>query len=93
MDSQCKYGCIARGDAEIFMRLPVNDQYVEKIWDHAPGYLLVKEAGGVVTDINGKDIDFSRGRTLNMNRGIIATSKSLHPFVIEAISCVKSNKL
>lgn len=32
MDSQAKYAALARGDAEIYMRLPVNLDYQEKIW-------------------------------------------------------------
>ena len=32
MDSQCKYGVLARGDADIYLRLPVSATYEEKIW-------------------------------------------------------------
>jgi 3'(2'), 5'-bisphosphate nucleotidase len=32
MDSQAKYATLARGDAEIYLRLPVNMAYEEKIW-------------------------------------------------------------
>ncbi|KAJ1671536.1 3'(2'),5'-bisphosphate nucleotidase, partial [Spiromyces aspiralis] len=32
MDSQCKYAAVARGDADIYLRLPVSESYVEKIW-------------------------------------------------------------
>ncbi|MCA9450570.1 MAG: 3'(2'),5'-bisphosphate nucleotidase, partial [Candidatus Omnitrophica bacterium] len=51
MDSQCKYGAVARGDADVYLRLPTRPGYVERIWDHAAGCLLVEEAGGTVTDI------------------------------------------
>ena len=33
-----------------------NPDYHEKIWDHAAGTLIVEEAGGIVTDISGKQI-------------------------------------
>jgi 3'(2'), 5'-bisphosphate nucleotidase len=36
MDSQAKYAALARGDAEIYMRLPVNMEYREKIWVGRP---------------------------------------------------------
>ena len=36
MDSQVKYGVLARGGAEVFLRLP-KAGYVEWIWDHAAG--------------------------------------------------------
>ncbi len=86
MDSQCKYAAIARGDADIYLRLPTRPGYEEKIWDHAAGCLVVQEAGGTVTDIEGKPLDFSLGRTLRDNRGIVATNGKWHAAVIEAIN-------
>ncbi|KAI9097182.1 3',5'-bisphosphate nucleotidase [Phlyctochytrium arcticum] len=85
MDSQCKYGVIAGGDAEIYLRLPVSDTYEEKIWDHAGGSLLVQEAGGAVCDIHGRPLDFSVGRTLAKNKGVIATNGILHEQVLQAV--------
>ncbi|KAJ3303234.1 hypothetical protein HDV03_004061 [Kappamyces sp. JEL0829] len=76
MDSQCKYAVIARGDAGIYLRIPTRPDYQEKIWDHAGGSLLVEEAGGKISDIDGQPLDFSLGRTLRGNRGIIATNVS-----------------
>lgn len=35
MDSQCKYLAVARGDADLYLRLPTKKGYREKIWDHA----------------------------------------------------------
>lgn len=32
LDSQCKYGVVARGEADIYLRLPTRADYVEKIW-------------------------------------------------------------
>jgi 3'(2'), 5'-bisphosphate nucleotidase len=32
MDSQAKYCSISRGDGDIYLRLPVSETYVEKIW-------------------------------------------------------------
>jgi 3'(2'), 5'-bisphosphate nucleotidase len=54
MDSQAKYGSIARGAGDLYLRLPVRKDYQEKIWDHAAGDLIVREAGGQVTDADGK---------------------------------------
>lgn len=85
IDSQCKYAAIARGDAEIYLRLPTKPQYREKIWDHAAGCLIVQEAGGKVSDIEGKRLDFSLGRQLEQNSGIVATNGPLHNLVLEAL--------
>ena len=85
IDSQCKYAAVARGDAAIYLRLPTRPGYREKIWDHAAGMLVVEEAGGTVTDVRGEALDFSRGRTLEHNRGIIATNGKFHEQVVAAV--------
>lgn len=92
MDSQAKYGSIARGAGDLYLRLPVKKDYVEKIWDHAAGDLIVREAGGEVTDVEGKRLDFSYGRTLKENKGVIAAPKDVHNAVIEAVQSVLSKK-
>lgn len=85
MDSQCKYALVGRGDAELYLRIPRDDVYVEKIWDHAAGSLVVTEAGGSVTDVNGKPLDFGHGRLLEANRGVVASNGPNHGAVIEAL--------
>ena len=85
MDGQGKYAVLARGEAQLFTRLP-RAGYRENIWDVAAGRLrgmhtcalacarawackmracagalLVEEAGGRVSDLEGLPLDFSRG--------------------------------
>lgn len=93
IDSQCKYAALARGDASIYMRLPTGDDYVEKIWDHAAGWIIVKEAGGEVTDVYGKPLDFSLGRELRRNTGVLGTNGKLHPKVLDAVRQVLKSKM
>ncbi|CAE6400036.1 unnamed protein product [Rhizoctonia solani] len=88
MDSQAKYCELARSGG-IYLRMPVGTGYLEKIWDHAPGSLLIEEAGGVVSDSFGKPLSFGLGRTLGENNGIVAASKGLHAKVIEAIQKIQ----
>ena len=47
MDSQVKYGVLARGEASVYIRLPnpMTPDYRECIWDHAAGLIVVEEAG------------------------------------------------
>ena len=92
MDSQAKYGSVARGAGDIYLRLPVNKGYEERIWDHAAGELIVREAGGIVSDAEGKSLDFGVGRTLKNNKGVVAASKTLHGTVIEVVKAVLSGK-
>ncbi|KAL9933650.1 hypothetical protein V8E36_007308 [Tilletia maclaganii] len=88
MDSQAKYASISRGDGDIYLRLPVGDgSYQEKIWDHATGALLVEEAGGRVSDLAGRPLDFGQGRTLKANKGVVAAygGEQVHAKVLEAV--------
>jgi HAL2 family 3'(2'),5'-bisphosphate nucleotidase len=85
MDSQAKYAVVARGEADIYLRLPTRADYREKIWDHAAGALIVTEAGGTVTDITGRPLEFSHGRELTANRGVIVSNGPLHQPLIEAV--------
>jgi 3'(2'), 5'-bisphosphate nucleotidase len=85
IDSQCKYAAVSRGDASIYLRLPTRKGYEEKIWDHAAGSIVIQEAGGRVTDVRGRALDFSLGRTLRDNLGVIVTNGHVHDRVVEAV--------
>jgi 3'(2'), 5'-bisphosphate nucleotidase len=89
VDSQTKYGILARGDATIYLRLPTQETYRETIWDHAAGSIIVQEAGGKVTDIHGRPLDFSAGRRLN-SMGVIASNGQFHDRIVEAVQRVRS---
>ncbi len=89
LDSQAKYAVVARGEAEAYLRLPRDGTYREKIWDHAGGVLVVTEAGGRVTDIRGRALDFRLGRELRENLGVIVTNGHVHDAVLQAIDDLK----
>ncbi|KAG4181771.1 hypothetical protein ERO13_A09G004400v2 [Gossypium hirsutum] len=84
IDSQAKYGALSRGDGAIYLRLP-HKGYREKIWDHAAGCIVVTEAGGVVTDAAGQPLDFSKGKYLDLDTGIIVTNQKLMPLLFNAV--------
>jgi 3'(2'), 5'-bisphosphate nucleotidase len=87
MDSQAKYAVLAAGKGDAILRLlsPDKPDYHEKIWDHAAGSIIVEEAGGRVSDLAGRALDFRKGRTLENNRGILATNSRLHDAFLEAL--------
>ncbi|MCJ7716521.1 MAG: 3'(2'),5'-bisphosphate nucleotidase [Anaerolineales bacterium] len=87
MDSQVKYALLAAGWGEIYLRLLSPDQldYREKIWDQAAGSIIVEEAGGRVTDLDGNPLDFAQGRSLKNNRGICASNGFLHDAALTAL--------
>jgi 3'(2'), 5'-bisphosphate nucleotidase len=92
LDSQAKYASVARGAGDIYLRLPAGKPYTEKIWDHAAGDLIVKEAGGIVTDIHGKKIDFGIGRYLTGNVGFVVAGKDIHAKVLEGVQKILSEE-
>ena len=96
MDSQAKYGIVASGYATLYLRMPNPNKstYKECIWDHAAGSIVVEEAGGYVTDMNGKRLDFTKGHKLFENTGVIVSNngggnvdneKNIHDKVLEAL--------
>ena len=57
-----------------------------KIWDIVAPYLVIKEAGGIVTDIDGEDIRFDVDQeNYQKNFTIVASNKILHPNIIKLI--------
>jgi HAL2 family 3'(2'),5'-bisphosphate nucleotidase len=91
LDSQVKYGAVARGDLDAYLLLPFDARRrfrPQNIWDHAGGTLVVTEAGGRVTDIEGNPLDFTQGRTLARNRGVVASNGRVHDSVLEAMAAL-----
>jgi 3'(2'), 5'-bisphosphate nucleotidase len=87
MDSQAKSLLLAAGEGELIFRLlsPRRPDYAERIWDQAAGAILVEEAGGRVTDLTGAPLEFSAGRTLTRNIGVLASNGLLHDTALDAI--------
>jgi 3'(2'), 5'-bisphosphate nucleotidase len=90
MDSQAKYAVLAAGEGDVLLRLISKSRpdYRERIWDQATGSIVVEEAGGRITDLDGKPLDFSHGRTLAKNRGILATNGHLHNAVLDGLRTI-----
>lgn len=87
MDSQAKYAVLAAGHGELYLRLlsPNRPDYREKIWDQAAGSIVIEEAGGKVTDLDGKSLDFTQGRTLAKNRGVCGSNGVIHDAALQAL--------
>ena len=90
MDSQAKYAVMAGGGGELLFRLlsPKQPDYRERIWDQAAGAIVLEEAGGRITDLAGKPLDFTQGRRLEQNRGVLASNGVLHAKGLEALGQV-----
>jgi HAL2 family 3'(2'),5'-bisphosphate nucleotidase len=90
MDSQAKYALLAAGEGDLLLRLlsPEQPDYREKIWDQAAGSLILEESGGCISDQDGRALDFGVGRTLEHNRGVLATNQRLHPAALDALRAI-----
>ena len=90
-DSQVKYGIVAQGAAEVYLRPRSKPDYRENIWDHVAGVAVCEAAGGRVTDIDGKALDFRQGRRLEENRGVLATSGgAVHEAVLAGLRAAEA---
>lgn len=88
VDSQVKYAMIALNQAQVYLRIPGPGLPIhrEKIWDHAAGSLIASEAGAMVSDLEGRKLDYSRGVNLEANLGILVTPAGRQTEVLQAIS-------
>jgi 3'(2'), 5'-bisphosphate nucleotidase len=85
MDSQAKHVTVAAGASDLLMRFPPNAEFHDAVWDQAAGSLLIEEAGGRVTDLAGQPLDFTGGRRLLRNTGMLASNGLLHRAALEAV--------
>jgi 3'(2'), 5'-bisphosphate nucleotidase len=80
MDSMAKLCMVADGSAEIYVK-PMS-MHRSFAWDFLPGDLLIKEAGGVVTDIKGNSPRYKGEKCLVTAPGLIASNGSNHEELI-----------
>lgn len=85
MDSLTKYLLLAAGGADLLFRFPSQGHPHEAVWDQAAGVIIIEEAGGKVTDLLGKDLDFTSGRTLTKNFGVLLSNGRLHDGAVQAL--------
>ena len=88
VDSQAKYGIVSSGEAALYLRLPSPKypNYRENIWDHAAGAIVVEEAGGTVTDMYGKPLDFATASKMHDNRGVVVSNGPIHEAVLKELN-------
>lgn len=85
LDSQAKYALAARGQADVFLRLPRRTSGLNYIWDHAAGAVIASESGCRVTDTKGRPLDFGRGKALP-NEGFLVAPPGLHERLLGVLS-------
>jgi len=83
MDSMAKFCLIANGDANIYIK-PLNKERSFS-WDFLPGTLLVNEAGGEVSDLNGNPLKFLNEKVLVSASGLIASNTVIHQKILKSM--------
>ena len=91
LDSQAKHVVLAARRADLLLRFPTDPSAHDAVWDHAAGALLVSEAGGRVSDLAGRPLDFSAGRRLVRNSGLLASNGWLHDAALRAIEVSRAS--
>jgi 3'(2'), 5'-bisphosphate nucleotidase len=89
IDSMAKFCLVADGSADIYLK-PI-DHSRSFTWDFCQGDLLVKEAGGVVTDTNNKNLKYQGENCLFTGLGVVAANPSLHEKTIDRIKKIFKN--
>ncbi|KAG5658801.1 hypothetical protein KAF25_007354 [Fusarium avenaceum] len=84
--SHIRYAALLVGGGDFQLRVPSSSDVHMWIWDHAGAQLTVTEAGGKVTDLDGKEMDFGVGRDLNRNNGLLAARQGIHGAVLDGMS-------
>ncbi|KAF3034092.1 hypothetical protein E8E12_006190 [Didymella heteroderae] len=91
---QVKHVALALGSTDVMVRIPKTVDRFTCVWDHAGGHLLYTEAGGLIKDFNGGDVDFAQGRHIagERNYGMIAALPSVFEKVKRAVKDVLARR-
>jgi 3'(2'), 5'-bisphosphate nucleotidase len=88
VDSQVKYGLVARGRADVYLRIPHDRSRRDPVWDHAAGAVIARAAGMEVTDARGGALRWRSGPLLSDNFGILCAPPHLHEPLARAATAV-----
>lgn len=86
--TQLRYMALTLGTCDVVLRTPKPTDAAAHVWDHAGGVMVYEEAGGKVTDLNGKDLILTAGRDLTENFGLVAAPANIHSQVVDAAKSI-----
>lgn len=75
-----KIALVASGEHDLY----VNPSERSKLWDLAAPEAILKAAGGQVTDLHGRAVDYTRHELANLD-GILATNGLLHALALQRL--------
>jgi 3'(2'), 5'-bisphosphate nucleotidase len=80
-----KLAMIAAGDADLY----VNATGRLGEWDTCAAEVILTEAGGVITDLEGRALHYNTGE-INRRRGVVASNGRCHRELLEVISALRA---
>lgn len=83
--SHIRYASLVLGGGDFLVRIPSGRETWSCIWDHAGAQLIYREVGGKITDLDGKEVDFSRGRYMSGNRGLVLAREGIHDEILRVV--------
>lgn len=89
VDGMDKYGMVACGDADVYLRIPDDHERRANVWDHAAGVAVLEAAGGKVTDRAGNPLNFSERPILTSTTFVVITNGVLHDQVLAALADIR----
>ncbi len=75
---------IASGKAELYL----NTNFYASKWDTCAAQIILQEAGGVITDIDGKPLNYNQ-ESIAWKNSFVVSNWHLHPSLISAISEIR----
>jgi 3'(2'), 5'-bisphosphate nucleotidase len=76
-----KLAMVARGEADVYAN--TYEKFFD--WDICAGHVLVKEAGGQVTDLSGEPLVY-QAEDFGQTRGLLATNGHIHTATVRRLS-------
>ena len=76
-----KLGLIARAERDLY----VNPEGFSKLWDSCAPEVILTEAGGRLTDVHGRRLDYRRAEVRHLD-GLLASNGHLHDAVVAAVT-------
>lgn len=90
----CKIASIIRGDSDLYICLSIPGQSSPKDWDFASPEIILKTAGGAITNIDNEELEYGK---LNFEQGgiiVASNNKLMHKKVCHEIKkIIKKNDL
>ena len=90
----CKIASIVRGDADIYISLSLSGQSAPKDWDFAAPEIILKKAGGALTDNFNRELSYNKEGFRQEGLIIASNDKDNHSIICgELMEIIRENNI